>query len=75
MIRKYEISKQLFLAKQHQDKQQLKTLIALFYRNLEYLLITFDIYSTADIAASLKAQILHLIDQLLHLSQFLVFHS
>lgn len=67
MIRKYQISKQLFLAKQHQDKQYFKNLISLFYRNLECLLTTFDIDTIALTPPSIsrKVQILELIDQLL----------
>lgn len=71
------LSEQIFFAKQHQEKQQLKSLISLFYRNLEYLLTTFDIDAIVLTLPSIshKAQILYLIDQLLHLSQFLIFHS
>ena len=67
MIREYQISKQLFLAKQHQDKQQLKNLISLFYRNLECLLTTFDIDAIALTPPSIsrKVQILVLVDRLL----------
>ena len=67
MIRKYQISKQLFLAKQHQDKQYFKNLISLFYRNLECLLTTFDIDTIALTPPSIsrKVQILDLVDQLL----------
>ena len=57
----------MFFAKQHQDKQQLKNLIFLFYRNLEYLLTAFDINTIALIPSSIshKVQILDLVDQLL----------
>lgn len=57
----------MFFAKQHQDKQQLKSLISLFYRNLECLLTTFDIDAIALTPPSIsrKVQILELIDQLL----------
>ena len=56
-----------FLLKQHQNKQQLKSLISLFYRNLEYLLTAFDINTIALIPSSIshKVQILDLVDQLL----------
>ena len=61
------LSEQMFFAKQHQDKQQLKSLISLFYRNLECLLTTFDIDAIAltSPSTSRKVQILELIDQLL----------
>ena len=57
----------MFFAKQHQDKQQLKSLISLFYRNLECLLTTFDINAIALTPPSIsrKVQILDLVDQLL----------
>ena len=57
----------MFFAKQHQDKQQLKNLISLFYRNLECLLTTFDINAIALTPPSIsrKVQILDLVDQLL----------
>ena len=57
----------MFFAKQHQDKQQLKNLISLFYRNLECLLTTFDIDAIAltPRRISHKVQILDLVDQLL----------
>ena len=60
------LSKYFFL-KQHQNKQQLKSLISLFYRNLEYLLTAFDINTIALIPSSIshKVQILDLVDQLL----------
>ena len=56
----------MFFAKQHQDKQQLKNLISLFYRNLECLLTTFDINAIALTPPSIsrKVQILDLVDQL-----------
>lgn len=68
MIRKYQISKQLFLAKQHHNKQYFKNLISLFYRNLECLLTTFDIDAIALTPPSIsrKVQILDLVDQLLN---------
>lgn len=61
------LSEQMFFAKQHQNKQQLKSLISLFYRNLEYLLTAFDINTIALIPSSIshKVQILDLVDQLL----------
>ena len=61
------LSEQMFFAKQHQDKQQLKNLISLFYRNLECLLTTFDINAIALTPPSIsrKVQILDLVDQLL----------
>ena len=61
------LSEQMFVAKQHQDKQQLKNLISLFYRNLECLLTTFDIDAIALTPPSIsrKVQILDLVDQLL----------
>ena len=62
------LSEQMFfLLKQHQNKQQLKSLISLFYRNLEYLLTAFDINTIALIPSSIshKVQILDLVDQLL----------
>lgn len=57
----------MFFAKQHQDKQQLKSLISLFYRNLECLLTTFDIDAIGLTPPSIsrKVQILDLVDQLL----------
>ena len=57
----------MFFVKQHQDKQQLKNLISLFYRNLECLLTTFDIDVIALTPPSIsrKVQILDLVDQLL----------
>ena len=57
----------MFFVKQHQDKQQLKNLISLFYRNLECLLTTFDINAIALTPPSIsrKVQILDLVDQLL----------
>ena len=56
-----------FLLKQHQNKQQLKSLISLFYRNLEFFLTTFDIDAIAltPRRISHKVQILDLVDQLL----------
>lgn len=61
------LSEQMFFAKQHQDKQQLKSLISLFYRNLECLLTTFDIDAIGLTPPSIsrKVQILDLVDQLL----------
>ena len=61
------LSEQMFFAKQHQDKQQLKNLISLFYRNLECLLTTFDINAIALTPPSIsrKVQILDLVDQFL----------
>ncbi len=61
------LSEQMFFAKQHQDKQQLKNLISLFYRNLECLLTTFDIDAIALTPPSIsrKVQILDLVDQLI----------
>ena len=56
-----------FFTQQHQDKQQLKSLISLFYRNLECLLTTFDIDAIGLTPPSIsrKVQILDLVDQLL----------
>ena len=61
------LSEKMFFAKQHQDKQQLKNLISLFYRNLECFLTAFDIDAIALTPSSIsrKVQILDLVDQLL----------
>ena len=61
------LSEKIFFAKQHQDKQQLKNQISLFYRNLECFLTAFDIDAIALTPPSIsrKVQILDLVDQLL----------
>ena len=68
-FRREALSEQMFFSKQqqHQNKQQVKNLISLFYRNLECLLTTFDIDTIALTPPSIsrKVQILDLVDQLL----------
>ncbi len=68
-FRREALSEQMFFSKQqqHQNKQQVKNLISLFYRDLECLLTTFDIDAIALTPPSIsrKVQILDLVDQLL----------